>query len=52
MSIDPTLEKTSHKQLGQQIDDILAYIENKNQSVLYKMYNEEELAIYLGKKIH
>jgi len=50
--IDPTLEKTSHKALGQQIDDILAYVENKNQSVLYKMYNEEELAIYLGKKNH
>lgn len=48
--VDPTLEKNSIQILGQNIDDILAYIENKNQSVLYKMYNEEELAIYLGKK--
>jgi len=48
--IDPTLEKTSHQLIGQQIDDILAYIENKNESVLYKMYNRAELEIYFGKK--
>ncbi len=48
--VDPTIEKSSHQQLGMQIDDILAYIENKKESVLYKMYNRDELEIYLGKK--
>lgn len=47
--IDPSLEVTKQTTLGQEIDDVLQYIENKQQSVLYKMYTQDEINIFMGK---